>query len=53
MKSLSDSCLVVDALGTGARRELLQEFVQTQLLPYERLFGPDKPHYSLDQVRSY
>jgi hypothetical protein len=51
MKALSDSCLVVDALGASARRELLQEFVQAQLQPYERLFGPEKQHYSLDQVR--
>ena len=50
MKHLSDSCLVVDSLGAAARRELLEEFVQIQLQPYERLFGPDRPHYSLDQV---
>jgi hypothetical protein len=25
--------------------------VQAQLQPYERLFGPEKQHYSLDQVR--
>ena len=50
MKHLSESCLVVDALGGDARRELLEEFVQLQLQPYERLFGPDKPHNSLDQV---
>jgi hypothetical protein len=103
MKHLSDSCLVVDALGAAARKgmidihylhiyiyiyiyvyihmhiylyissayiyihiyvhtyiyiyihiihiELLEEFVQLQLEPYERLFGPDRPHFSLDQVR--
>jgi hypothetical protein len=28
MKHLSDSCLVVDALGAAARKELLEEFVQ-------------------------
>ena len=50
MKSLSDACLVVDALGPAARRELLEEFVQLQLVPYERLFGQDKAHFSLDQV---
>ena len=33
-------------------RSLLEEFVQLQLLPYERLFGPDRPHFALDQVRS-
>ena len=39
MKHLSESCLVVDALGAAARRELLEEFVGQQLLPYEGLFG--------------
>lgn len=39
MKHLSESCLVVDALGATARRELLEEFVVQQLLPYEGLFG--------------
>ena len=50
MKSLSDACLVVDALGVQARRELLEEFVQLQLIPYETLFGSGKPHFTLDQV---
>jgi len=50
MKSLSDACLVVDALGVQARRELLEEFVQLQLIPYETLFGAGKPHFALDQV---
>lgn len=50
MKSLTDACLVVDALGTDSRRDLLDEFVQLQLVPYEKLFGPDKQHYALDQV---
>ncbi len=50
MKSLSDACLVVDALGILARKELLDEFVQLQLVPYEKLFGPDKQHFTLDQV---
>ena len=50
MKHLSESCLVVDSLGSTVRRELLEEFVQHQLLPYESLFGPDKPHFALDQV---
>ena len=39
MKHLSESCLVVDALGNAARRELLEEFLSQQLLPYEGLFG--------------
>ena len=32
MKAFSDSCLVVDSLGVAARRELLEEFVQQQLV---------------------
>ena len=39
MKSLSDACLVVDALGPMARKDLLDEFVQLQLLPYEKIFS--------------
>jgi hypothetical protein len=39
MKSLSDACLVVDALGPLARKDLLDEFVQLQLLPYEKIFS--------------
>ena len=50
MKHLSDSCLVVDSLGPAVRRELLEEFVQLQLKPYEQLFGPDRTHFGLDQV---
>ncbi len=50
MKSLSDACLVVDALGPHARKELIEEFVQLQLVPYERLFAKDAQHNSLDQV---
>lgn len=50
MRSLSDACLVVDALGATSRKELLEEFVQLQLVPYEKLFGVDKPHFTLDQV---
>ena len=50
MRSVSDACLVVDALGAESRKGLLEEFVQLQLVPYERLFGVDKPHNSLDQV---
>lgn len=40
MQSLSDACSVVDALGPQARKDLLDEFVQLQMLPYERIFGP-------------
>lgn len=42
MKSLSDACLVVDALGPMARKDLLDEFVQLQLLPYEKIFSTGK-----------
>lgn len=50
MKSLSDACLVVDALGPMARKDLLDEFVQLQLLPYEKIFGPGQSHYGLEHV---
>jgi hypothetical protein len=39
LRGLGDACLVVDALGPGARKDLLDEFVQLQLLPYEKIFG--------------
>jgi vacuolar protein sorting-associated protein 53 len=29
---------------------LLEEFVQLQLQPYEKLFGPDRPHFACDQI---
>jgi vacuolar protein sorting-associated protein 53 len=50
VRSLSDSCMVVDSLGASARRDLLKEFVQLQLVPYEGLFGPGQQHFQLDQV---
>ena len=50
MKSLSDACLVVDALGPVARKDLLDEFVQLQLLPYEKIFGAGMSHYGLEHV---
>lgn len=50
MKSLSDSCLVVDALGAKMRKELLEEFVQMQLVAYENLFSHGKQHFTLDTV---
>ena len=40
MSSLSDACMVVDALGPMARKDLLDEFVQLQMLPYEKIFSP-------------
>lgn len=50
MKNLSDCCLVVDALGLCARRDLLDEFIRLQLNPYDRLFGPNRPHNGLDHI---
>eukprot|EP01032_Pedospumella_encystans_P018155 gene18155-20675_t len=50
LRALTDSCLVVDSLGVVARRQLLEEFVQTQLVAYDGLFGPNQAHYSLEQV---
>jgi hypothetical protein len=50
VRAIADSCLVVDSLGGKVRRELLEEFVQLQLVPYENLFGPKSDHFSLEQV---
>lgn len=47
MHSLSDACTVVDALGPMARKDLMDEFVQLQLLPYEKIFSPGASFYSL------
>lgn len=41
---------MVDALGGKVRRQLLEDFVHRQLVPYESLFGAEKEHFSLDQV---
>jgi hypothetical protein len=35
---------------TEARKELLEEFVLLQLVPYDTLFGVGRTHCSLDQV---
>lgn len=50
MKSLSESCLVVDALGLDARKDLLDEFIRLQLNPYEKLFGPNGSHHALEHT---
>lgn len=47
---LGDTCALLDALGLDSRREILEDFVKTQLQPYEKLFGEGKPHFTLDQV---
>lgn len=50
LRSLSDACLVVDALGPATRQALLLEFTESQLAPYENLFGPQSDHFTLDEV---
>ena len=40
----------MDSLGTAARKQLLEEFVQLQLVAYENLFGQGNQHFVLDQV---
>lgn len=53
LRSISDACLVVDALGGEARRALLSEFVDLQLIPYEQMFGNEKLHCTLEEVCIY
>ena len=50
MRSLSDACIVSDALGKETRKVLLAEFIKQQLQPYEMLFGDGKEHHTLEQV---
>lgn len=50
LKTLSDACTVVDSLGHTVRREFFDDFVRSQLVAYDNLFGHDKQHFSLDQV---
>jgi hypothetical protein len=50
LKSLMDPCLVIDSLGAAARKDLLDEFVEQQMQPYENIFGVCKPHFGLEQV---
>ncbi len=49
LRAAADACLVVDALGHKVRKELLEDFVQRQLVQYESLFGQNKEYYSIDQ----
>lgn len=37
-------------MGAAARKQLLEEFVQLQLVAYENLFGAGKQHFVLEQV---
>lgn len=48
--SLSDACLVVDALGAHARRKQVEAFCAQQLAPYAKLFPRGQDVASLDQV---
>lgn len=50
MRSLSEACMVADALGAKTRQLLMDEFVKQQLGPYDNLFGEGRPHNTLDQV---
>eukprot|EP01041_Mallomonas_annulata_P013062 gene13062-27567_t len=47
---LSQADLTVDAIGPAFRHELLCELSQLQVLPYERLFRPGRPHGPLDML---
>jgi len=38
--SLSDACMVIDALGPETRAHLIQTFCENQLQPYQQLFQP-------------
>lgn len=51
LQSLSDACLVVDALGPMARKDLLDEFVQLQLLPYEKIFSAGRGYCSVSDCK--
>lgn len=50
LRAVADSCYVVDALGSTTRKELIQEFVQYQLQPYDGIFGMYKEYCSLEFV---
>ena len=50
MSSLSEACLVVDALGLEARKELLDDFIAVQLNPYDKIFGVGMKHLSLEHT---
>jgi hypothetical protein len=50
MRSLSEACVVADALGADTRRLLLADFIKQQMKPYENLFAEGCAHFSLEQV---
>lgn len=47
---LSDLCRLIDVLGYQFRGEILDEFIQIQLVPYEKIFGNEKQYFTLDNV---
>jgi len=49
--SLTDICLVVNALGSTVSEEIVNEFVNLQLAPYDTLFGQsNKENFTLENV---
>ncbi|GMH59891.1 hypothetical protein TrRE_jg13419 [Triparma retinervis] len=48
--SLSEACLVVDALGKQARDKQCNTFCESQLKSYRKIFSPSAPHSGLDQI---
>jgi hypothetical protein len=50
LKTIAESCLVVDSLGPIVKRQLLDDFVQVQLTSYENLFGPNREHCTLNDM---
>lgn len=50
VRTLADACSVIDALGHQVRREFFEDFVRSQLVSYDNLFGHGKQHFALDQV---
>jgi hypothetical protein len=50
VRTVADSCLVVDSLGPAIKRELLDDFIKKQLNEYEQLFGQGKEHYNLEAI---
>ena len=49
-RNLHEACLVVDALGTGARMRQVRSFCERQLDPYARLFPVGSTQASLEEI---
>ncbi|RYH31878.1 hypothetical protein EON65_01680 [archaeon] len=47
-KGLGDACRVIDALGHNVRRDFFSDFLKSQLIGYDQLFGPDKEYSALE-----